>query len=94
MFNKQIALQYRNDGMTNVQIANRLGCHYLTVLKHIGSQPEFMTKNNRQLGQRIRRQKNAIEYSNRLTMQKIAMIDAKIVELQAQKRRLMEGGVA
>ena len=52
-------MQLREEGYSNMEIAQKIGRHYNTVLLAIGYQPEEMTKKNHMMGQKIRAQKNA-----------------------------------
>ena len=52
-------LQLREDGYSNMEIAQKIGRHYKTVLLAIGYQPDGITKKNKVMGQKIRAQKNA-----------------------------------
>ena len=49
-------LKMREDGMTNKQIANALGCSPWSIINLIGKQPEWMTEQSIKEGREKRKQ--------------------------------------
>lgn len=94
MFDYQVAMAYRNNGLSNAQIAARMGKSYCTVLNHIGYQPKFMTLNNQSLGRHQAAEKRANVYQAKIVMSKIRAIDEKIIKLTAKKNELLAGKLA
>ena len=89
MFNVMYATSLRNNGLSNRQIAMRMGKSYATVHKYIGDQPKFMTLANRKLGIKQHHESQRLVASHAKTMKEIAAIDKKIILLTERKNKLL-----
>ena len=68
---KEQMLKLRREGLSNVEIAKRMGCDYHTVRNHIGRQPKEMTSVNLSGGRKMAKLKRDTRVEAKEAMQNI-----------------------
>lgn len=81
--------ELRAEGYSNMEIAQKIGRDYKTVLIAIGYQPDGITKKNKIMGQKIRAQKNASR-KQYVVNEQVTTYNNKVSECKQKQKELKE----